>query len=312
MHPSHLVSALALVFAATLPCLGQNTEPSKPAPTDKATPAAATASKPKPAKIKALTADEQKELLERRLDGGMGDTFSQFANMFFVSSNIKLGTSVALTSSVRDVLDTELQSPFPDFYNPTLSEFLDAIALQTATSWKYDASGEQINDETGDGKALEDIAVYKFTQHDRTKPFEVVLAKDWKQEDKGSWIMLIPPSFPVGMDIYEMGTYSAKDPKKQAELMIRVRQEMSLEWARRIGKPTKPENLKPAKVGAYDALYYETTIPSQLEKDITWRQWVFTAGDQCYFIVSTILPDLESKIYPDVQQMLGTFKMKSP
>ncbi|HLX62952.1 MAG TPA: hypothetical protein VKX17_16895, partial [Planctomycetota bacterium] len=65
-------------------------------------------------------------------------------------------------------------------------------------------------------------------------------------------------------------------------------------------------------VGSFDALYFESMVPSQLKKEIRWRQWVFMDGERCYFIVSTIFPDNEAKIFPDVEKMLQSFKAKKP
>ncbi|MEZ0389313.1 MAG: hypothetical protein ACAI34_19705 [Verrucomicrobium sp.] len=307
---------LALFFTGlALSCYGQSSKEEAPASQGASSGSAKTAeAKGKPAtpKVKALSEKELNALLARRLEGGMEYKFAQFANMFFVSSRIQTGCSVVLSSRAKDILEAELQPPFPAFYKPTLREFLDAVAWQTFSTWRYDTSGDQINNETGDTTPMEDIAVFDFVRADRTKPYEVILAKDWKSEDRGHWLALIPSKFPVGMDIYEMGTYSAKDPEKEPELMKKVREEMSMEWSRRIGKEAKADDLVAAKAGPYDALYFEALIPSQLEKEIRWRQWVFTVGNQCFFIVSTILPEMEETLFPDVKQMLGSFKMKTP
>ena len=47
-----------------------------------------------------------------------------------------------------------------------------------------------------------------------------------------------------------------------------IRSEVALEWAQRVNEKAKQEDLKPANVGTFDALFYESMIPSQLDKEI--------------------------------------------
>jgi hypothetical protein len=105
-----------------------------------------------------------------------------------------------------------------------------------------------------------------------------------------------------------VGTYSADNPADEAELFQKVRAEVALEWAQRVRRDATADDMKPAKVGDFDALHYTAMVPSQLGGELRWRQWVFMAGNRCYFIVSTITPDLEDEIFPDVEAMLGTFR----
>jgi len=272
------------------------------------TPKADTDDKPH-GSIKPLSAEEQEQLLGTRLDGGMGHSFAQFANMFLVSSHIQLGIGVGLMSPSKEIAEIPLQSPFPASYEPTLREFLDAIALQTFSQWEYDPSSKYFKSDIDHEEPFEGIAIFEFKKTDREKPFEITLADGWKTIDKGNWVMHVPPSFPVGMDIYEMGTYSSDEPGKEKELADKIRADVALEWAQRVNPAAMPEDLKPAKVGTFDALYYESMIPSQLNREIKWRQWVFMSDNKCYFIVSTILPEYEDKIFPDVEKMLASFRI---
>jgi hypothetical protein len=59
-----------------------------------------------------------------------------------------------------------------------------------------------------------------FEKTQRAKPSEVTLAEGWKSEDRGRCTACIPPTAPVGMDIYEIGAYSAKDRAREPELFI--------------------------------------------------------------------------------------------
>ncbi len=262
----------------------------------------------KPVEVKPFSEQDREELLGRRFRGGMQYSFRQFANMFLVTSHLDLGVGIGLMTSSPEIAKIDLQSPFPEFYHPTVREFLDAIALQTISEWKYDPTNKFIKSSVEIKKPLEGPMIFEFTKRAREKPFEVTLADGWKSDDKGHWLMLIPPSFPVGMDIYEMGTYSAADPADEAELFKKVRAEVALEWAQRVYKEAETGDLTPAKVGDYDALYFEKLLGANQGKPIRWRQWVFMVGNKCYFIVSTIVPQLDDEIFPDVEKMLKSFR----
>jgi hypothetical protein len=155
------------------------------------------------------------------------------------------------------------------------------------------------------------LAIFEFTKTKREKPFDVTLADGWRAVDMGNWVMHVPPGFPVGMDIYEMGTYSSDEKATNQDFANQIRSAVALEWAQRVNEKAKQKDLKPFKVGTFDALFYESMIPSQLDKEIRWRQWVLIVDDKCYFIVSTILPELEDKIFPDVEKMLASFRIKT-
>jgi hypothetical protein len=255
-----------------------------------------------------LSEQELEQLLGERLNGGMGESFSKFANMFLVSSMINGPRRLALVTSSPEIAKAELQPLFPRSYEPTLREFLDAIALQTKSNWKLDDSGKYIKDETGGAAPFDDLPVFEFSPAKRAKPFEITLADGWKSKDQGHWLMLSPPSFPVGLDVYEMGTYSIDEGDKKKLLDIRT--DVAMEWAGRVKDGVERDDLRTVKVGPFEALYFEAMIPSRMDEEIHWRQWVFMADNQCYFIVSTILPELDEKIFPDVEKMLASFRVK--
>ena len=198
---------------------------------------------------------------------------------------------------------------FPAFYKPTLRELLDVLALETSSDWKYDPTSKYFRSDAETGP-VEGLAVFEFTKTTRKKPFAVALAKGWKATDKGNWLMLVPPMFPLGIDIHELGSYSSDDKAKEKGLLAKVPIEVSLEWARRAQDKVDPNELKPAKVGAYDALYFETMMLMRDGSTIHWRQWVFMAGNRCYFVISTIVPQLDDRIFPDVKAMVASFKIK--
>lgn len=264
----------------------------------------------KPATIKPLTKEQQNDLLKKRLDGGMGNSFRQFSNMFLVMSRINLSYGVGLMTPSQEIADSELQPVFPGFYKPTLQEYLDAIALQTKSQWKYDPTSKYFQSEVESGP-VEDLAIFEFTKTDRAKLFQVTLPKGWRSIDKGNWMMYVPPIFPLGMDIHELGTYSS-DGKTEKDLLRRVPGEVSMEWAKRTKDVVDPKEIKPAKVGPYEALYFETMMPLQDRSTVRWRQWVFMVDNKCYCAISTIYPQFEERIFPDVQSMLASFAIKKP
>jgi hypothetical protein len=242
--------------------------------------------------------------------------FGQFTQMLLVpiqprSGAKRDGQAISLASSSDKIAKTFLRSPFPEFYRPTLREFLDEIAWQTNSTWKYDADDKGAQKKLeGNKQDVKQLAVFDFTEAERTKPYEIALAHGWSKSNKGSWVMYSPPGTDTSMDVYEMGTYTAQDKSAEPELLKKVPQELAIEWARKVKPKVKPTEFSSRKVGSHDAVYFETTVKSQSKKEVHWRQWFFMDGEQCYFIVSTLYPDAEAKLLPDVEAMLKSFHTK--
>jgi hypothetical protein len=262
------------------------------------------------ASIEPLTKEQQEHLLKQRLNGGMGNTFRQFAHQFLVMSRIDLPYGVGLMASSKGIESKELQPVYPQFYKPTLREFLDVIALQTKSQWNYDPTSKYFHSEVETGP-VKDLAIFEFKETEREKPYQVTLPRGWRSVDKGHWTMYVPPVFPIGMDIYELGTYSS-DEKDEADLLKRVPNEVSWEWAKRAKDEIDPKEFTPAKVGPYSGLYFETMMPLRDGRTVRWRQWIFMVGNRCYGVVSTIFPQYEKEIFPDVQSMVASFSIKAP
>jgi hypothetical protein len=259
-------------------------------------------------KLAVLTDEDLDELLGRRLNGQLGMTFGGFLKVFLVQSRLSVGTGIALLTNDKKIIRSELQPCFLESYKPTLRELLDSIALQTFSEWKYDREKQFVRTEKVQDKPVEGLVNFHFQRIKRKKPYRVTLAENWKAEDKGHWMMYIPPNFPVGMDIYEFGRYSTKQDDKKA-FFESIRTDVALEWAQRVNPETSEEDLKPANVGTYEALFYERLLKGNGKK-MRWRQWVFMVEDRCFFIVSTIPPNLEDEIFPDVKAMIESFKME--
>lgn len=264
------------------------------------------------APLKVLGQDELDALLSKRTRSGLDSEFGAFASKFMVFSTVDTGTAVGLKAEDKTIATTELQPVFPAFYKPRLSELFDMIALQTKSTWSYQKEDQFVSsDVPDDGKPSDKVAIVTFKPHPTPltarHPFKITPAKDWQRRDMGHWDMLIPPSAPVGMDIYEMGRYSAKDDTALAGLMKRVMKEVALACARKVSKEPKESDLKTTKVGQYDALHFDAMIPSRFGKDVHWRQWVVAVGNRCFFIVSTLFPDQDETLFKDVQAMLASF-----
>ena len=71
----------------------------------------------------------------------------------------------------------------------------------------------------------------------------------------------------------------------------------------------KVSDMETLELSGTKALYWETTLPSD---SIRWRQWVFFANGRCFTIVSSIELDKESGIWPDVKNMVESFKVVVP
>ena len=262
------------------------------------------------ATVAILPDDELEKLLEHRINNQLGGTFAQFANMFLVSSRIQLGTGIALATPSRKIAQTNLQSIYPETYQPTLREILDLAALESFSQWKYETTGKYLNSEKRMTKPVKGLAIFEFTETIREKPYQVSVAKGWTVRDKGNWVMYTPPDFPVGMDIYEAGTYSTDNKREEKEFLEQVRIDVALMWALRVDANATQDDLKPAKIGSFEALSYDTIIRGKDGQKYRWRHWVFLDGPRCYFIASTIPPFFENDLFPDVERMLASFEIK--
>ncbi len=267
-------------------------------------------------KVKHFTQSEIDDLLKSRLNGGLGGTFASFTNQFFVNSALQISHPVCLGASSNEISSKRLMPTFPQTYQPTLKELLDNLALQTHSTWKYNPTGEYIHvsaDPEGKkpstSKEQIDAAIFEFTPTKREKPFSVELISGWTPTDMGHWIKYSPTSFPVGMDIYEMGTYSSDDAKG-AEALKNIPSDIILEWSKIIKQSPTKSDLKNAKIGKFDALVYECELTGKDGNQLKWHNWVFMDGNKCYFILSAYPNELENKIFPDVQKMLASFKTK--
>lgn len=248
--------------------------------------------------------EELERLLASRVDGELGATLNETAKSLLAESHLTLGCSVGLTTPDPRIKNAILRPRMPKSYRPTLREFFDSIALATSSAWKYDPNGKV-------GRApIKGGPVFEFERIRREKAFELTLTEGWEQHDFAGFVIYSPPVLSRGMDIYDMGTFSADDAVDEAQVFDSVRRDIALEWAWLVNEKAAAEDMRPAMVGAYEALHYDVSVSSQPDKTTRWRQWVFFVKDRCYSILSVIEPEFEDEVFPDVQAILASFRMK--
>lgn len=251
-----------------------------------------------------LSEDELARLLDRRLQGGLGYTFAQFANVFVPNSTIQLNHGVCLVAKTKTIDETELMPVFPEHYRPRFRELLDAIALQTSSTWAYVTESDSLK--TGSDEPVGGIVCIEFTPAASRLELSVEIPPGWTVRDVGNRRMCAPPTFPVGIDFHHMGTYSFDGDR--AAGMEKVVKSIALDWAARVKEGASEGDLSRTRVGAYDALYFETTLASQPGMDLGWRHWVLAADDRCYFVVSTLDQKHREKHAADIDAMLASFQ----
>ncbi len=231
---------------------------------------------------KPLTAEQQKAQLDSRhawLDP-LKPTFGKFCEHAYTFADVNI------ISEVPKIGKVEVINPFPESYKPTWREMFDTLARQTQTSWSY---------------SDKDTA-WVFAKPALATPFKFDLAKEWKQEDRGLYVFCKPPDAPVGMDIYQLGSYSfEKDADKE---MLKIRDEIALRFLSRINPDIKVDDMKKVTIDGAEAVHVETPAPKE---GVTWRQWVFVKDGRAYAIVSALDNDKEALV-KDVKATVVGFK----
>jgi hypothetical protein len=232
----------------------------------------------------ALTDAQQKAFLSERLPNGvlMGN-FGSYGSLLYAV------VDVAIHTDDKEIGATVLHSPFPDFYSPTWKELFDAIALQIQSSWKYDSTRDY----------------WVFAKPNAPKPFAVTLADKWSATDRGIYVGYKPATYPVGMDIYYYGVYSADNPKEQTALWEKIRNSWALGFASKFKKDVSISEMQKVKVAEVEALYFQTPAP---RNNVIWRQWAFVKDGHAFVIVSTLLPE-DKQLLSDVEAMVKSFRL---
>ena len=214
--------------------------------------------------------------------GAIIGTFSAFGSLLFAFG-------ITIHTNDKEIGETELHSPFPDFYQPTIRELLNAIALQTNSSWTYDPQTDY----------------WVFAKPPMRKPLAVSLAEGWVATDRGIYVGYKPPTYPVGMDIYYYGTYSSDNPAQQAVVWERVRNSWATGFASRFKGDVTIAEMQRVSVDGVEALYFQTPTP---RPGVVWRQWALVKNGHAFVIVST-LPADDKQLLADVESMVKSFRV---
>ena len=236
---------------------------------------------------KPLTKKEQAAFLAKRTKA---DGLLNFGSLNSLASMLYATKDVIIHFEDKDLGKTRMQSPFPKFYKPTWREFFDYLARHTKTSWRYSPKDN----------------CWVFGKPVMPTLFRLEMADGWKMRNQGSCVLYRPPSAPVGMDVYFMGTYSTDDPKKQNELDKKVKETIALGVAKRFKPDVDVKDMTNVKVGSLDGLYFHAKAPKTV---IIWRQWIIVDHGTAFAIFSAIKPELEQQVFPDVEKMLKSFAL---
>jgi hypothetical protein len=236
------------------------------------------------ARVTPLTEKQQKELLSGRLrSGDVIGTFNSFTSLLFALHEVAMHTEDA------EINNTKLNSPFPEFYKPTVGELFDTIALQTRSSWKYDPKTNY----------------WVFAKPAIQKPYSLTLADKWATRDMGIYTGYKPTTFPAGMDVYYYGVYSADDSKQAASLWEKIRNTWALKFASNFKRGITIDELKKVTVDGVEALYFEGPAP---RPGITFREWALIKNGKMFVIIST-LPTDDKHSVADVEAMVKSFRV---
>ena len=239
-----------------------------------------------PQKRTSLTKEQQDKFLSRRLpSGAITGTFGAFGSFLFA------GLDIAMHTNDKEIGDTELHSPFPEFYKPTVREMLNAIALQTNSSWTYEPQADY----------------WVFAKPAIPKPLSVTLASGWVATDRGTYVGYKPPTYPVGMDIYYYGTYSSDDASQQAALWERIRNSWATGFASQLKRGVTIAEMQRVSVDGVEALYFQAPAP---RPGIVWRQWALVKNGHAFVIVSSLSAD-DKRLLTDVESMVKSFRVAS-
>jgi len=166
------------------------------------------------------------------------------------------------------------------------------------------------------GPAPKGVAMITFEpepkdQANKGFPYEITPASGWKAEPRTNWIMYVPPIAPMAMDLHVQGKLSASDKSAEAKLFASAPLDAALDRLKDKNPSATAKDLTKTKVGDYDAYFFETTIAAKDGSKIMWRQWHFMVGNQLCYVISTIFKSQDARLYPDVQSMIKTFRVKA-
>ena len=259
--------------------------------------------------VVSLSKEKLDKLLDKRVGFKLKSPFIRLANAILVQSADHFDYCIYPVSSNKKVNYHPLIDTNPSFYKPTLRQYFDTIAIQTGTRWKYSNDESLLTDETKKLPIKKDVVAFTFEKHKRVMPFSVDLARGWKNKDMGLMMKITPPECPIGLDIFELGTFTSDSSDNS--FYDKIAKDIALTWAKRVTRSSELTEsvLSESEVAKHKAYYFEKTIPTKIGYPAKWRQWVFFVDSRCFMAVATIFPKYESKYYPQVLKMLESFQV---
>ena len=183
------------------------------------------------AKLVKLNPQELDSLLQKRIKFNTQGIFMNFAGKFAALSALQCDYCLFLTTDSDKIKTTKLVSVYPEFYKPTLQEFLDNVAAQTKATWEHTSDEKKLDSEIKELNLTKDVAAFKLTTTDSTNTYEIDLAPDWKVEDRGMIDSYKPKICPIGLDIYDLGLFSTDDTEDLNKFYQKVKSGVSLQFA---------------------------------------------------------------------------------
>jgi len=237
---------------------------------------------------KRFTPEELHAFLGQRTSGEVFGNFTAYASLLYSLHSVAIWDREAGVGNIR------LHGTYIDDYQPTWQEHLDVLARQVSCSWRY-------NHDTG---------YFVFEKKPLSLPYKLKVAKGWKGHDNGDNFVYVPPTAPVGMDVYTLGHYSADDPAELKALGPKIRERLSMIFAPGFKPDVTASDFREQKVAGVDALFF--TAPTPRDPKRTWRQWAFVKDGWAFVVVSVLHTDQEPKLLPDVKRMLASFEVVPP
>ncbi len=231
------------------------------------------------------TEAKRSAFLRTRRSGTMNQSFRELVKAWKQDSN------VPVFAEYDDIDQIKLVSPFPAFYQPTWTEYFNAIARQAHATWKWD-------DVRG---------AFVFTNPPPALPFRAELMAGWEVDYRGAYIALRPKDAPIGLDIYMLGEYSGA--ANNATVLDKVRDEWACEFAAPFKQAISTQDMEDWQIAGADALYFAGNHP---ETNYKWRQWAFVQHGQCFVIVAGFHPDSYKDYWADVLGFVASFEVLTP
>src|SRR4030095_6633761 len=233
---------------------------------------------------KGISLEQQNALLSSSAPANPLGTFDSFCSLLYAVKDVAIHTQDSRVNG------TQLSPVFPDFYKPNFAQLFETIARQTRSTMHYDKG--------------EDFWVFEHPA--MPLPYSLETAQGWNVEDNGLFVKYVPPTQPVGMDVYLLGTYSTAN---DSSLANKVRDALAERFASAFDQQVTASKMTHQKVAGVDALYFECPTP---RPGLTWRQWSMVAHGQAIVVVSTLLEKNEATLLPQVTQMIASLQITGP